>query len=121
MEDRMMTRWTRAVALTLAMMLTAHVAFAEPEWLTIPAGATVQVVMKNGRPFEAIWMGRVGDRAVFERLHSDETLSVRIDAVRRVHLRGAAPALSSADARRLGIAAGFWGPVLLLGLIASHN
>ena len=118
----MMTGWTRVVALTLAMMLTAPVAFAEqPEWLTLPAGATVQVVMKKGRPFEAIWMGRDGDRAVFERLHPDETLSVRIDAVRRVHLRGAAPALSSAAAGRLGIAAGFWGAVLLLGLISPHN
>lgn len=115
----MRTRWTRATALMLAMVLTAPVAFAaqQPEWLTMPSGSVVQVVMKKGRPFDAIWMGRDGDRAVFERLNPDETLSIRIDAVRRVHMRGARSELSSAAAGRIGIAAGFWGAALLLSLI----
>jgi hypothetical protein len=41
------------------MMLMAPVAFAahQPEWLTIPSGSTVQVVMKKGRTFDAIWFG----------------------------------------------------------------
>ena len=115
----MRTRWTRATALMLAMVLTAPVAFAaqQPEWLTMPSGSVVRVVMKKGRPFDAIWMGRDGDRAVFERLNPDETLSIRIDAVRRVHMRGARSGLNPAAAGRIGIAAGFWGAALLLPLI----
>jgi len=105
--------------LTLVMMLMTPAAFAahQPEWLTIPSGSTVQVVMKKGRTFDAIWMGRDGDRAVFERLHPDETLSIRIDAVRRVHLRGAGSAVSPRAAGRLGVAAGFWGAAFLLPLV----
>ena len=73
--------------------------------------------MKKGRPFDAIWMGRDGDRAIFERLHPDETLSIRIDAVRRVHMRGSSSEMSPAIAGRLGVAAGFWAAALLLPLI----
>jgi len=116
----MRPRWTRATALTLVMMLMAPVAFAahQPEWLTIPSGSTVQVVMKKkGRTFDAIWMGRDGDRAVFERLHPDETLSIRIDAVRRVHLRGTGSAVSPRAAGGIGVAVGFWGAAFLLPLI----
>jgi hypothetical protein len=107
------------MTLTLAMLLMAPVAFAaqQPEWLTMPSGSVVQVVMKKGRPFDAIWMGRDGDRAVFERLHPDETLSIRIDAVRRVNVRGAGSTVSSAATGGLGVAAGFWGAVFLLPLI----
>lgn len=82
--------WIRRALVALVLTLTPALTFAapkQPDWvLKVEAGSPVQVVMQTGESFDAIWMGRDGDRAVFERLYPDETVSVPIASVRRVRM-----------------------------------
>jgi hypothetical protein len=108
-------RWIRRVAVIVTMAMVPDVLFAtqpEPKWLTTTgAAAIVEVTMKTGESFDAIWMGRDGDRAVFERLHPDEIVSVPIESVRAVRmLRGHSASVAYGA---LGVAAGFWGAFLV--------
>jgi hypothetical protein len=119
-------RWIRRVAVIVTLVMSPDVIFAaprEPRWLTkTDAGALVEVTMKTGESFEAIWMGRDGDRAVLERLSPDETVSVAIGSVRTMRmLRGHSPESAQAYGV-LGAAAGFWGALWVLGrLILPHT
>jgi hypothetical protein len=115
----------RRMAVIVVMALLPDVTFAaqgRPGWVTkTGAGSMVQVTMKSGESFEAIWMGRDGDRAVFERLNPDEAISVPIDTVHRVRtLRGRASTNASRYAS-LGVGVGFWGTVLVLAMLVPRN
>jgi hypothetical protein len=92
-----------AVLLTLTPALT-FAAPKQPAWVSkVEAGSQVQVVMQAGESFDAIWMGRDSDRAVFERLYPDETVSVPIASVRRVRLLRQ----HSAELTVVGVATGY--------------
>jgi len=117
----MCARWLKRIAVVVMLAMAPDVAFAgtrEPGWVKkTGVGTVVEVTLTTGgTSFEAVWMGRDGDRAVFERLNPDETLSVPIRSVQTVRMvRGR----SSSNAQRyasLGVASGFWGPLLVLAL-----
>jgi len=117
----MNARWRKPLSLAIAIVLMAGVAFAgqtTPAWTTrIDAGSAVRVMLRNGVEFDAIWMGPDGDRAVFERFDPHETVSVPLDAVRRVKHR-AGPSSASAQAFGvLGAVAGFFGAGFVVGWI----
>jgi hypothetical protein len=117
-EVVMRARWIRRVAVIVTLVMTPGVMFAaprEPRWLTkTDAGVIVEVTMKTGESFEAIWMGRDGDRAVLERLNPDETVSVPIGSVRAMRtLKAPSPASAQAYGV-LGAAAGFGGALWVL-------
>ena len=86
----MRTGWIRRAFVAVLLTLTPALTFAapkQPAWVwKVEAGSRVQVIMQTGESFDAIWMGRDSDRAVFERLYPDETVSVPIASVRRVRL-----------------------------------
>jgi len=118
MEAEMKARWIRKLAVVVMVTVMPDVTFAaqrQPRWVKkIDAGSTVNVTMKTGESFEAIWMGRDRDRAVFQRLDPDEAFSVPIDSVRGLRtIRGRSATRANAYGA-LGAAAGFWGAVLLL-------
>ena len=99
--------WIRRAFVALLLTLAPALTFAapkQPAWvLKVEAGSRVQVVMQTGESFDAIWMGRDSDRAVFERLFPDETVSVPIASVRRIRmLRQHSAALTV-----LGLATGY--------------
>jgi anti-sigma factor RsiW len=117
----MNARWLKRLSLVIAIVLMADLAFAgqtAPSWTTrIDAGSAVRVMLRNGVEFDAIWMGRDGDRAVFERFDPHETVSVPLEAVRKVKGRGG-PSSDTAQAFGvLGAVAGFLGAGFLLGRI----
>jgi len=118
----MKARWTRRAFGALLLALTPALTFAaqkEPAWVSkTEAGSVVQVVMQTGESFDAIWMGRDSDRAVFERLDPDETVSVPVDSVRHVRMLRGRSSANSAGLTGLGVATGFWGSALLLWLMA---
>jgi hypothetical protein len=111
-------QWIRRFAAIVMMALMSDLAFAaqrQPRWaVKTDAGSTVTVTMKTGESFDAIWMGRDTDRALFQRLHPDEIFSVPIDAVRSVRTIRGRSATNANPYGALGAAAGFWGAVLLL-------
>jgi hypothetical protein len=74
----------------LAFALVAEGAFAGPNEGAksldrLKAGRLVHVTTKTPPSFDAIWIGRDGDRALFERLHPEQTVAVRVDALLDVH------------------------------------
>jgi hypothetical protein len=103
----MKSGWIRQALVALLLALTPALTFAAPKlpaWvLKVEAGSRVQVVMQTGESLDAIWMGRDSDRAVFERLYPDETVSVPIASVRRVRLLRR----HSAELTVLGLATGY--------------
>jgi len=113
----MKARWIRKLAVVVMVTVMPDVTFAaqrQPRWVKTDAGSTVNVTMKTGESFEAIWMGPDGDRAVYQRLNPDEAFSVPIDSVRDLRtIRGRSATRANAYGA-LGATAGFWGAVLLL-------
>ena len=99
--------WIRRAFVALLLTLTPALTFAapkQPAWVSkVEAGSRVQVVLQTGESFDAIWMGRDSDRAVFERLYPDETVSVPIASVRRVRMLWQ----HSAELTVLGLATGY--------------
>jgi hypothetical protein len=113
----MNARWLKRLSFVIAIVLMAEVVFAghtAPGWTKIDAGSAVRVTMKNAVVFDAIWMGRDGDRAVFERFDPRETVSVPFETVRRVKGLGGPSSASAQGFGLLGAAAGFWGAAVLL-------
>ena len=117
----MCVRWIRRIAVILMLALAPDVAFAaprEPRWLKkTSAAAVVQVTMQTGESFEAIWIGRDGDRAVFERLSPDEIVSVPIRSVQAVRMLRGRSSSNTAASARLGAATGFFGTVVVVWLL----
>ena len=117
----MCVRWMKRIAVVLMMALAPDVAFAsqrEPRWLKkTSAAAVVQVTMQTGESFEAIWIGRDGDRAVFERLSPDEIVSVPTGSVQAVRMLRGRSSSNAAATARLGAATGFFGTVVVVWLI----
>jgi hypothetical protein len=111
-------QWIRRFAAIVMMALMSDLAFAaqrQPRWaVKTDAGSTVTVTMKTGESFDAIWMGRDADRALFQRLNPDEIFSVPIDSVRSVRTIRGRSVTNANPYGALGAAAGFWGAVLLL-------
>jgi len=114
-------RWITRMAAVLAVVLTADAAFAAgstPGWtINIQAGSAVRVTMKTDEAFDAIWMGRDGDRAVFERFDPHETISMPIDSVRRVRTRRASTSSNAGAMGALGAVAGVFGAFAVIGLL----
>ena len=118
----MNARWLKRLSFVIAIAFTADSVFAgqtAPGWTNIDAGSAVRVTMKNAVVFDAIWMGRDGDRAVFERFDPHETVSVPLEAVRRVKGLGGPSSASAQGFGMLGVAAGFLGAGLLLRFLCS--
>lgn len=86
-------RWIARVAAVVALSLSAEAARAgsqSAQWTTsVRPGSEVHVTMSTHETFEAIWMGRDGDRGVFERFDPHETISVPLDSVQQVRVRKA--------------------------------
>jgi hypothetical protein len=81
-----------------------------PGWETkIEVGSAVRVTMKTEEAFDAIWMGRDGDRAVFERFEPHETIIVPIASVRRVRDRQSHASSNAQAIGALGAVIGFLG------------
>ena len=110
--------WIRRNAIVLAAVLFSHSAFAAndtPRWVSaVDAGSPVSVTMRNGGHFEAIWFGRDGDRAVFERFDPDETVIVPFSAVRDVRVRKGHASSKIGLMVALGAVAGFFGVGFLI-------
>jgi hypothetical protein len=104
--------WIRRAFVALLLTLTASLTSAaqkQPAWVSkVEAGSVVQVVMQTGESFDATWMGRDSDRAVFERLHPNETVSVPIASVRRVRMLRRRSSVNSAELAALGLATGYF-------------
>ena len=82
-------RWIKGRAGALLLVFVAETVLAAPDQgprslNKLEAGRAVHVTMKTKEGFDAIWMGRDGDRAIFERLYPDETIAVRPDALLKV-------------------------------------
>ena len=64
--------WIRRAFVALLLTLTPALTFAapkQPAWVwKVEAGSRVQVIMQTGESFDAIWMGRDSNRAVFGRI-----------------------------------------------------
>lgn len=118
----MNVRWLKPLSLVIAIVFMADVAFAgqtTPAWTTrIDAGSAVQVTLRNGVVFDAIWMGRDGDRALFERF-PHETVSVALESVRRVKGPGRRSSDTAPAFGVLGAVVGFFGAGFLLGMILA--
>jgi hypothetical protein len=114
-------RWMKRIGTAIACVLMADVAFADqgaPGWTTsIEAGSAVRVTMKNDETFDAIWMGRDGDRAVFERFYPHETISTPLDAVRKVRIRKGASSPNAGPMGAAGAVAGVFGALFVIGLL----
>jgi hypothetical protein len=114
-------RWITRMAVVVAVVLTADASFAAqhtPGWTTnIQAGSAVRVTMKTDEAFDAIWMGRDGDRAVFERFAPHETISVPLDSVRRVRMRKGSSSSNAGAMGALGAVAGMFGAFAVIGLL----
>jgi hypothetical protein len=115
----MNNRWMKRLAVVLTLVLVAETAFAAPgdgprSLKRIEAGRAVRVTMKTQPGFDAIWIGRADDRAIFERLDSHETIGIQLDELLEVQVL----AQGSGKAQlwgALGAAAGFFGGLLALG------
>jgi hypothetical protein len=118
-------RWITRMAAVVAVVLTADAAFAArntPGWtMNIQAGSAVRVTMKTDEAFDAIWMGRDGDRAVFERFEPHEMISVPLDSVRRVRTRKAAASPNAGAMGALGAVAGVFGAFVVIGLLLRRS
>ena len=114
-------RWITRMAAVLAVVLTADAAFAAqhtPGWTTnIQAGSAVRVTMKTDEAFDAIWVGRDGDRAVFERFAPHETISVPLDSVRRVRTRKGSSSPDAGTMGALGAVVGVFGAFAFIGIM----
>jgi len=110
------------MAAVVVVVLTADAATgaqAVPGWMTnTQPGSAVHVTMKTGEAFDAIWMGRDGERAVFERFDPHETISVPQESVRRVRTRKrSSPSSNTTYMAQLGIATGVFGVLAIIGLM----
>jgi hypothetical protein len=125
MEAVMRARWIRKLAAVVMVTLMPDATFAaqgQPRWvMKTDAGSTVNVTMKTGESFDAIWMGPDGDRAVFQRLYPDETFSVPIDSVRGVRTIRGQSVTNVNPYGSLGAAVGFWGALALLQLMLPRT
>ena len=116
-------RWMRGLAGALLLVLAAETGFAAPDegprsLEKLDAGRAVHVTMKTHEGFDAIWIGRDGDRAIFERLYPDETIAVRLDALLEVKALPRRGAYASAWGLA-GFAAGFFGPLMIIFMSAA--
>jgi hypothetical protein len=109
------------MAVIVAAVLAADASFAAQNTtgrtMNIQAGSAVRVTMKTDEAFDAIWMGRDGDRAVFERFAPYETISVPIDSVRRVRMRKGIIVAQRRSHGRSGAVAGVFGAFAVIGLL----
>jgi hypothetical protein len=110
-------RWIKRLAGALLLVFAAEAVFAAPDkgprsLEKLEAGRAVHVTMKTHEGFDAIWIGRDGDRAVFERLYPDETIAVRLDALLKVKALPRPGTYASAWGLA-GFAAGFFGPLMI--------
>jgi hypothetical protein len=114
-------RWIARVAAVVALSLSAEAARAGSRsagWTTsVRLGSAVRVTMTTHETFEAIWMGRDGDRAVFERFDPRETISVPLDSVEQVRIRKAPMSPEVAVGGVLGVLVGVWGASALIRLV----
>ena len=111
-------RWMKGLAGALLLALAAETVPAAPDegprsLEKLDAGRAVHVTMKTHEGFDAIWIGRDGDRAIFERLYPDETIAVRLDALLKVKALPRRGAYASAWGLA-GFAAGFFGPLMII-------
>jgi hypothetical protein len=107
------------MAAVVAVVLTGNAALAAqntPRWMGIPPGSAVRVTMKTDEAFDAIWLGRDGDRAAFERFDPHETISVPIDSVQRIGIRKGSSSPDAASFGALGAVVGFFGGLALIAL-----
>jgi hypothetical protein len=115
----MIRPWSVWIAAVVAIVLTGNAALAAqstPRWTGIQPGSAVRVTMKTDEAFDAIWLGRDGDRAVFERFDPHETISVPLDSVRRMGTRKGSSSPDAASFGALGAVAGFFGGLALIAL-----
>jgi hypothetical protein len=119
----MKVRWRRPFAAALLLMFASQAAFAGPgegprSLRKLEPGRAVHVTMKSHEGFNAIWIGRDGDRAIFGRLDPDETIGVRLDALLEVKLLPHKREMSRENAAwgTLGFFAGLFGAMLVMGL-----
>jgi hypothetical protein len=122
----MNARWFARVAAVVVLSLTADAASAGQRsagWTTsVQPGSAVRVTIKPNETFDAIWMGRDGDRGVFERFDPHETISVPLDSVQQVRIRQAPTPPDVAVGGVMGVLVGVWGASTLIRLLwAVHK
>jgi hypothetical protein len=118
----MNTRWMRVLAGCLLLALVAESVFAGPSegprsLRAIEPGRLVHVTMTTHEGFDAIWIGRQGDRGIFQRLDPDETIGVRLDALLDVRALRARSA-NMAAWRSVGLLAGLFAVPIVVGIFA---
>jgi hypothetical protein len=119
-------RWFARVAAVIALSLMVDAASAGQRsdgWtMSVKPGSAVRVNTKRDEAFDAIWIGRDGDRGVFERFNPHETISVPLDSVQQVRIRKAPMSPEVAVGGVLGILVGVWGASTAIGLLwALHR
>lgn len=115
--------WIKRLAAVLAIVCAAQTAFASPPAVAksirhLEPGRVVHVLMKTSPGFSAIWIGRDGDRAIFQRLDSNEAVAVRMDAMLEVQAQHESHAAAFAS---LGFAAGFFGTLFAIAATLVRN
>jgi hypothetical protein len=119
-------RWFASMAAVVALSLAADAAFAGPhsaQWtMSVQPGSAVRVSIKTDQAFDAIWIGRDGDRGVFERFDPHETISLPLDSVQQVRIRKAPMSPEVAVGGVLGVLVGVWGASTAIRLLwALHT
>ena len=119
-------RWFARVAAVIALSLMVDAASAgqrSAEWtMSVQPGSAVRVPTKRDGTFDAIWIGRDGDRGVFERFDPHETISVPLDSVQQVRIRKAPMSPEVAVGGVLGVVVGVWGASTAIRLLwALHT
>jgi hypothetical protein len=119
-------RWFARVAAVIALSLMVDAASAGQRsagWtMSVKPGSAVRVTTKRDEAFDAIWIGRDGDRGVFERFDPHETISVPLDSVQQVRIRKAPMSPEVAVGGVLGILVGVWGASTAIRLLwALHK
>ena len=103
-------RWFASVAAVVALSLSAEAAAGGQQpagWtMHVRPGSAVRVTIMTKQTFDAIWIGRDGDRGVFERFDPHETFSVPLDALLQVRIRKAPTAPDVAVGGVLGVLVG---------------
>jgi hypothetical protein len=119
-------RWFARVATVIALSLMVDAASAGQrfaEWtMSVQPGSAVRVTTTRDETFDAIWIGRDGDRGVFERFDPHETISIPLDSVQQVRIRQAPMRPDLAVGGVLGVLVGVWGASALIRLLwAVHK
>jgi len=119
----MEVRCRKPFAAALMLVFASQAAFAAPgegprSLRKLEPGRAVHVTMKTHEGFNAIWIGRDGDRAIFERFDPDETIGVRLNALLEVKPLPQSREMSRENAAwgTLGFFAGLFGAMIGIGL-----